>query len=123
MKPAPSVKELVRSAVQACKSFASCSSNFFDFDKREAFCGWENWLTVDITRRLNNKHVIPFCPYSEVKHRLKGKLDLYIDSRPSMAVEIKVNYIDDTEIERWGADIGLPKRILKDAKKLRQIRH
>jgi hypothetical protein len=80
--------------------------------------GWENWLTVDITRRLNNALVLPFFPYPDAHLGAKRKLDLYIRAPVRLAVELKVNYIDDTEIEKSGDQRPLPDRVAQDAEKI-----
>ena len=115
----PSQRNVVLSAVKACRGFARCSGSFFNFKKRSGgWRGWENWLTVDITRHLNDPHVLPFCRYSYEGQRLKGKLDIYVEAPFRIAVEIKTSYIFDREIEAWGADITLTDGVFHDARKI-----
>lgn len=113
-----SMTRVIAVATKACKSFAACSNNFFYFDQTEAWRGWENWLTVEIVRRLNSKDIRPFCSYSNLGESTKKKMDLYIDRPSKIAVEIKVNYISELEIDRWNKrKQGLPDRITDDLKK------
>ena len=113
-----SKRTLILAAAKACKSFASSSERFFNFEKRRGWRGWENWLTVDITRRLNNNLVLPFYPYSCVGLNVKTTLDIYVDLPVRLAVEIKVNYIDDDEIANSEEHRSLPDRVFKDALKI-----
>jgi hypothetical protein len=59
MRGGPLIR-IVQSAKAACRSFAEYQDNFFDFARPHAWRGWENWLAVDIGRRLNIKTARPF---------------------------------------------------------------
>lgn len=114
-----SITALINAAIKSCLSFAQCSNNFFGGD---SWRGWENWLTVDIARRINNQKITPFASYSECKPNIKGKMDLLIKSPKNIAVEIKVNYWGDDDIERHdGKRKSLPDRAINDIKKLKQL--
>lgn len=108
--------QVVSAARKACKSFAAFSPRFFDFESREAWLGWENWLTVEIARLLDNKLVRAFGQYPTGKQRF----DLYINGPTQVAVEIKVNYITNGEAER--PNRPMPDRIVRDAKKLKKLK-
>jgi len=116
--PSSWLKRVVNEARAACLSFAAYKRQFFDFRRRPGYRGWENWLTVEIGRRLNTRSVLTFAPYHGVKNG--RRLDLLVDScNPKVAVEIKVNYLDDDEIRSWvPGDAGLPVRVLRDRNKL-----
>jgi hypothetical protein len=111
----PSKKDVVSAAVNACASFAECATCFFNFEKRSAWLGWENWLTVEIIRRLNSKLVLPFFPYP--KQNLK--LDIFIADPVQMAVEVKTNYISNQEVRN--PHRLMSGRVVKDAAKLRLL--
>jgi hypothetical protein len=116
-----SIKDLISSAVKACRAFAKCSENFFNFEKTNIWRGWENWLTVDIARRLNRQSVVPFARYSECRDTLKTTMDLLVTRPNYIAVEIKVNYWGDDDIRRCGEEKKpLPERAIKDIEKLRK---
>jgi hypothetical protein len=51
------IKDIIRETLRACKSFSKCSDSFFDFEIRNGWLGWENWLTVDIFRWLDHQYV------------------------------------------------------------------
>ena len=111
----PSTSRVIQKAVAACRSFAQFQNHFFDFEQSARWRGWENWLTVDICRRLNDKDVHPFSSYDG---ELNGKhMDFSIGVRSSLkvAVEIKVNYIDKDEAKQ---KTELPDRVLNDRDKL-----
>lgn len=116
------IKDIIRSSWIACESFLSCSDAFFNFKIRNGWLGWENWLTVDIIRRLNNISVVPFAPYSMCKQNLTGKMDLFVRYPNKIAVEIKTNFWDANE---FGDDNKIirkfPERILKDIIKLKRV--
>ena len=114
-----SKKHIVEAAIRSCKQFARSQVSFFE--ERNGFLGWENWLTVDIARQLNDKNVIPFYQYP----RRKSKLDIYVKKPFPIAVEIKTNYIDKKEVDwskrhREGKRL-LPERVYKDAKKINRL--
>lgn len=116
------VGRIVREAKSACLSFAGYQRHFFDFARRPGWAGWENWLTVEVGRRLNTPNVLPFYPYPKKQNR--RLLDLFACDRNSkVAVEIKVNYVDDHEIKKWKRrKVGLPDRVLEDRDKLQSLR-
>jgi hypothetical protein len=105
---------IVHEAAAACRSFAAYQLRFFN--SRAGWRGWENWLTVDVCRRLNHKHVLPFHLYPDRKK--KRHLDFFVRGDQQVAVEIKVNFIDDDEV---GSKIQLPNRILEDRDKLESL--
>lgn len=105
----PSMENVIACAKAACRSFAKCSANFFNC---ESWLGWENWLTVDIVRRLDNPIVRPFHRYTKDAK----KLDIYIDAPVDLAVEIKTNYITDLEAKK--SPRPMSRRVLKDAEKI-----
>jgi hypothetical protein len=107
-------KHVVRAAVQACRSFAKCSPNFFNFEESANWRGWENWLTVEIARRLDSRCVLAFFAYPKKKLRL----DLFVKGN-ALAVEIKTNFITDREAAKENRT--LPDRVVKDAKKMRAL--
>jgi hypothetical protein len=111
----PSKKNVVSAAVGACRSFAECATCFFNFEKRQAWLGWENWLTIEIVRRLNSKLVLPF--YSYPKRNLK--LDIFIDDPLQIAVEVKTNYISDQEVKN--PHRLMSGRVMKDAEKMKHL--
>ncbi|HEY3968330.1 MAG TPA: hypothetical protein VGM05_27445 [Planctomycetaceae bacterium] len=111
----PSKKGVVSAAIAACSSFAECAKCFFNFERRSSWLGWENWLTIDIVRRLNSDHVLPFYPYS--KQNLK--LDLFVDAPIQIGVEIKTNYITDQEVKK--PHRLMSERVVKDARKMRRL--
>ncbi len=110
------VNHVVRAATAACRSFARYQSCYFQFDRRPGYRGWENWLTVEIARELHTRAILPFFEYPSGHQRL----DLFAeDERAKLAVEIKVNYLDNREIEaRAERGTEFPDRILADRDKL-----
>lgn len=96
----PTITDIIYAALESCEAFADVSNNFFNFEKRKnAWRGWENWLTVDIIRKLNNKTVIPFAKYP--KHNYS--MDFGIGEKPDIykiVVEIKTTYFTEDELER-----------------------
>lgn len=107
------LKDIIRTALDSCESFAQCSKSFFNFKNRNGWLGWENWLAVDIFRRLNSTSVIPFAPYSECKKKLTGKMDLFVRYPNKMAIEIKTNYLDVKDLNGTKKEsIGFPDRII-----------
>jgi hypothetical protein len=108
-------KEIVAAAIGACRSFAKYSPCFFNFQERAAWLGWENWLTVEIARRLDSLRVIPFFTYP--KKRLRR--DLFVRDDQLVAVEVKTNYITDKEASRENR--SLPDRVTKDVVKMRML--
>ena len=111
----PSLDDVVSCAAGACRSFARASAAFFNFEKRAAWLGWENWLSVEITRRLNSRFVLPFYAYPAACERL----DLYVDVPVNLAVEIKTNYITDREARKRPRP--LPGRVVADARKIERL--
>lgn len=111
----PYIKQVIFCAAQACFSFSHCTKTFFNFETRLGWLGWENWLTVDIFRRLNTCKAVPFAHYSD-KNR---KLDLLIND-PEIAIEIKTTYISSNEISKWSrrGSHKISKRFRDDASKL-----
>ena len=106
---------IAKHARQACLSFAAYEKRFFNFEKRNGWAGWENWLTIDILRRLNVTSAEPYAPYPNGKQRF----DILVDE-PRIVVEIKVTYIDRAHVKKFelrgrGALSG---RLTKDAKKV-----
>ena len=79
------------------------------------WAGWENWLTVDIVRQLNDKSVLPFYSYP----RSTQKLDIYIEKPRPLAVEIKVTYLTDNEATDHKR--LLTNRVAADAEKLTSL--
>jgi hypothetical protein len=111
-------QSLVLAARKSCQAFSTCSASFFDLTRRpNNWAGWENWLTVDIVRQLNCKEVLPFLVYPGSQQ----KLDLYIESPKKIAVEIKVNYLTDGEIDRSEGERPLPQRVENDIRKLASL--
>lgn len=108
----PTIDDVIRCAAESCRSFAACSDAFFNFERRKGWLGWENWLTVEIVRRLNSRLVLPFHPYPETGE----KLDLYVCAPVDLAVEIKTNYITDLEAKRNPRP--MPGRVVADAAKV-----
>jgi hypothetical protein len=111
----PSKKDVVSAAIEACESFSECADWFFNFENSPSWLGWENWLTIDILRRLNSEHVRRFHPYS----KQKLKLDLFVDAPIQIAVEIKTNYITDQEVIKPRRLMS--ERVVKDARKMRRL--
>jgi hypothetical protein len=107
---------VIQAAAAACRSFAAYQHRFFRFDRRNGWRGWENWLTVDICRRLDSGNVHPFDRYPRSRER--RHLDIFVSGETPLAVEIKINYIDDKEALIKNK---LPDRILDDRKKLDSI--
>lgn len=109
-------KHVIEAAARSCKSLSSCE-NFFRFEHSDSWLGWENWLTVDIVRRLDHPDVVRFGAY---RGRLRS--DITIVGRKSLAVEVKVSFVDRKEIVRWSNKHTvrkLPARALKDLAKLK----
>lgn len=118
----PSLRNVVCAAKDASCSFSQCSQYFFNFSKRPAgWAGWENWLTVEIVRRLRSDRVIPFYAYPKGTSSKGKRLDIYVEPPRGLAVEIKVNYLDRGEIERSGKRRTLPDRVATDAQKLERL--
>lgn len=113
------IREIIQTAFDCCSEFALCLDNFFDFDNRNGWLGWENWLTTEIFLKLNTNSVVPFAPYSKCRLTLKGRMDLFIKRPYEVGVEIKTNFLDDKEVE--AGEQELPKRILKDIAKLKKL--
>jgi hypothetical protein len=110
----PTIDQVVQAGAASCRSLSRCN-NFFVFEHSDSWLGWENWLTVDIVRRLNHRAVVRFGAYSNGSTRS----DIFLKTKQKIAVEIKVNYIDDNELDKWiGKKHGLPKRVADDLKKL-----
>lgn len=111
----PTIQRVVRSAEAACRSLSRCN-NFFNFDETDSWLGWENWLTIDIIRRLNHRSIVRFGRYPSGA----GQSDILVRVKRPIAVEIKVNYVDDDEVEKWGraGTRTLPERVVKDLRKL-----
>ena len=108
----PTIHDVIRCTAEACRSFAAFSDTFFNFDRRSAWLGWENWLTVEVARLLNNRLVLPFYPYPVTGE----KLDLYIAEPADIAVEVKTNYITDREARR--SPRPMSGRVFADAGKI-----
>jgi hypothetical protein len=83
-------------------------------ESRTTWLGWENWLTVEIARRLNSRKVIPFFSYPKTQK----KLDLFVCD-PKLAVEIKTNYITDEESRQNPRKMS--GRVVPDAKKIMSL--
>ncbi len=113
------IKDIISAAVKSCKSFAKCSENFFGKEESNSSGGWENWLTVDIIRRLNSNKVRPFYGYSVLSKKSKQEMDFYVKGPLQIAVEIKVNYIDSKDMAK--GKIVLPPRINKDFEKYKLL--
>jgi len=111
----PSEKDVVLAAREACTSFANCAPSYFNFECRDTWLGWENWLTVDIARRLNSRSVFPFYSYP----RQNLRLDISVGLPVKIAVEIKTNYIDNDEAS--DPHRLMSSRVVKDAEKIRQL--
>ena len=94
------INNIIRAALESCESFTGCFDSFFNFKERNGWLGWENWLTVDIFRNLNNISVVPFAPYSVCKNNLTGKMDLFVRYPSKIAIEIKTNYLDAKDLEQ-----------------------
>ena len=114
----PSISDVIRAAADACKSLSQCG-NFFNFDKTNSWRGWENWLTVDVIRRLDSPSVVRFGNYPDSSE----KTDILISGPNCTAVEIKVNYVDSSEVEAWkeSASYKLPRRVTEDLWKLNRL--
>ncbi|HKA08482.1 MAG TPA: hypothetical protein VKD71_14580, partial [Gemmataceae bacterium] len=108
----PTIDDVIRCAAESCRSFAAFSDAFFNFARRSGWLGWENWLTVEIARRLNSRLVLPFFPYPATGE----KLDLYVDAPVDLAVEVKINYITDREARQNPRPMS--GRVLADAEKI-----
>lgn len=107
------IATIIRHAANACRSFAACERSFFQ--NRNGWTGWENWLTVDIVRRLNSPSAVAFAGYESSKQ----KFDIFIESS-NIAVEIKVTYLDEKEVAAMEAEGSgrITSRLANDAKKL-----
>jgi hypothetical protein len=116
----PVISTIICAAGGACHSLAD-SKNFFNFEHTDSYLGWENWLTVDIARRLNHKTVVRFCKYPDPD--CTDKTDLFVRSKPPICVEIKVNYIDHEEVTKWckKKTHKLPARARNDLAKLERL--
>ena len=111
-------KEIVKAATESCELFARTQKRFFE--KRSGYQGWENWLTVEITRRLDDGKVIPFHQYGSGR----VKMDIYIENTVPIAVEIKVNFIIQSEVARSMRDGGnrkLPAGVFADKEKINRL--
>jgi hypothetical protein len=115
------INDIIRTTLNACNSFSLCSDSFFNFKMRSGWLGWENWLTVEIFRNLNNISVVPFAPYSMCDQNLTGKMDLFVRYPNKIAIEIKTNYLDANDLGRNDQSTKLPDRILKDVRKLKRV--
>src|SRR5258708_3071203 len=115
MSKAPGKLTVITAAQRACLSLSRCV-NFFNFEESDSWLGWENWVTVDIGGRVDHKAVVRFCVYPKSTTRS----DLLINGNPPLTVEVKVNYVDDTDLDRWGqkGSHALPRRVLDDLRKL-----
>ena len=113
------IKDVIQSAIKACEIFSPCLENFFNFELRHGYLGWENWLTVEIFRNLNSSAVVPFAPYSICKKSLPGLMDLFVRYPNQIVVEIKTNYLDNDEL---GANsLKLHSRIKDDISKMNKV--
>ena len=114
----PNIENVILAAADACKSLSQCT-NFFNFGKTDSWLGWENWLTVDIVRRLDSASVVRFGSYPSSSE----KTDIFISGQNKMAVEIKANYVDTSEVASWNenARYKLPVRATKDLWKLNRL--
>jgi hypothetical protein len=113
--------EVLSAAESACRTFAACQKSFFNFERRTGWRGWENWLTVDIARRLNQETAVPFCRYLTSRERFD--LAVFDGERIAYAIEIKTSYFDDAEIaELIPGEDGLPERVLRDRDKLDSLK-
>jgi hypothetical protein len=112
----PNIKSVIKAAADACKSLSQCT-NFFNSDETESWRGWENWLTVDIVRRLNSASVVRFGHYPSKSE----KTDILVPKK--IAVEIKTNYVETSEVEAWiaKASYRLPDRVIRDLRKLNRL--
>jgi hypothetical protein len=111
----PTVDEVIQCATEACRCFADFSDAFFNFEKRSSWLGWENWLTVEVARRLKSRNVLPFYSYPRTGERL----DLFVSGPIHIAVEIKTNYITDREAKQNPRP--MPSRVLADATKIKRL--
>ena len=114
----PNERDIFRAACGACRSLSNCR-NFFNFDFSDSWLGWENWLTVEIVRRLDHASVIRFGKYPGSRERS----DILVQGSSSVAVEIKVNFVDSKEIQEWkaAAAYALPNRVANDLRKLNRL--
>ena len=112
------IRNVILAAADACKSLSQCT-NFFNFDETDSWLGWENWLTVDIVRRIDSPLVVRFGKYPESSE----KTDILVNGEYKIAVEIKVNYVDTLEVSKWHKDgrYKLPNRVIKDLRKLNRL--
>lgn len=115
----PGARDVTRAAVDAVRDLSKCQHFFKNLEKNESWRGWENWLTVEIVRRLDHSSVTRFGRYSSGSARA----DIVVTGSPLMMVEVKVNYIERREIERWRKEneFRLPTRIVKDIQKLQKM--
>jgi hypothetical protein len=113
-----SVKVIVTQAIGACRNFAEYEKRFFNFERRNGWTGWEDWLTVEILRRLNSKKAIAYGAYPKTKQ----KCDILVDPK-RVAVEIKVTYITKAEVKKWAKEGAhyISSRAADDAKKLQGL--
>jgi len=111
---APSLQSLITAASGACKSLSRCS-NFFNFHRNDSWLGWENRLTVDIVRPLKQAAVVRFGEYAN-----GSKSDITIFGRRPIVTEIKVSFVDESELSRWTkrGSHKLPTRVQSDLEKL-----
>jgi len=114
-----SITQVVSSAVDSVKKFAKISNIFFNFEKRNGYLGWENWLTVEIFRKLNSSCVVPYAKYSCGKGNKSNYMDLKVGGSASMAIEIKTNYLDQKEVNEMKGELSFPERINKDISKVK----
>jgi hypothetical protein len=115
MSNAPTKRAVIIAAQKACESLSRCR-NFFNFEENGSWRGWENWLTVDTVRRLNHKTVVRFGRYA----KSATHSDIIVRGSPDMVVEIKVNYVDNSELDKWSkrGSHELPPRVIGDLDKL-----
>lgn len=113
------IKDVIQSAIKACEIFSPCLEDFFNFELRSGYLGWENWLTVEMFRNLNSPAVIPFAPYSICEKSPPGFMDLFVRYPNQIVVEIKTNYLDNDEL---GANsLKLHSRIKDDISKMNKV--
>ncbi len=114
-----SIRDILLSSIYALESFSKFAESFFENRDEDAWRGWENWLTVDILRRLNNKNNIIFYPYCYCSDEIQDntKMDIF-NKKNSICIEIKTNYLTDNEI---GEDINLHNRIVQDLDRLNRL--
>jgi len=112
-----SIRKLIEAAIASCSAFTSCSYNFFK--NRDGWRGWENWLTVDITRQINSDKIIPFAQYSEFKPNINSKMDILVTEPKPIAIEVKVSYWTNKEFE-GKKKILLPDNVVCDIRKLKK---